>query len=147
MSVYAVGQEMLKFSKMVGKCNQALSFIKIPHEIKDSPDAKPLVVSNGEIKFENVSFHYENNNSLFENLNITINPGEKVGLVGYSGGGKSTFIKLILRLIDVQSGSISIDGQDIKQVKKSTLRKQVGTIRKNLTCSTAPSWKISASPE
>jgi ATP-binding cassette subfamily B protein len=128
MSVYAVGQEMLKFSKVVGKCNQALSFIRLPHEIKDSPDARPLVVTKGEIKFENVGFHYENNNTLFENLNVTINPGEKVGLVGYSGSGKSTFIKLILRLIQVQSGSISIDGQDIKQVKKSTLRKQVGTI-------------------
>lgn len=128
MSVWSIGQEMLKFSKQVGKCNQALSFIQVPHEITDAPDAKPLQVTQGEIKFDQVSFQYENSNPLFENLNVTINPGEKVGLVGYSGGGKSTFIKLILRLIDVQTGSISIDGQDVKKVKKSSLRKQIGTI-------------------
>lgn len=126
--VFNIGQEMLKFSKYVGKCNQALSFIKIPHEITDIPNAKNLEVSDGEISFNQVSFHYDNAPPLFDNLSITIKSGEKVGLVGYSGGGKSTFIKLILRLIDVQSGSITIDGQDIKTIKNNSLRKQIGTI-------------------
>lgn len=127
-SVFDMGKEMLKFSRVLGKCNQALSFIRAPHEITDVPDAKPLIVSAGEITFNQVSFQYENSTPLFENLNITIKPGTKVGLVGYSGGGKSTFIKLILRLLDVQSGSIGIDGQEVKNVTKNSLRRQVGTI-------------------
>ena len=129
MSVYEVGQQMLKFSKVIGICNEALSFIRIPHEIIDAPNALPITINNGEIRFNNVTFKHENtNNALFGNLNIVINPGEKVGLVGYSGGGKSTFIKLILRLLDVQSGSIQIDNQDVKQVTKHSLRKQIATI-------------------
>ncbi|MCL5260259.1 MAG: ABC transporter ATP-binding protein/permease [Gammaproteobacteria bacterium] len=123
-----LGQSMLQFFRIVGTCNQALSFIRIAHEIVDAPDAVPLRVTKGEIKLQNVAFHYENSKPLFENLNITIHPGEKIGLVGYSGGGKSTFIKLILRLIDAQSGSILIDGQDIKKVTQDSIRKQIGTI-------------------
>lgn len=127
-SVYDIGQQMLKFSKFVGICNQALSFIKVPHSINDNSDAKPLLVKNGEIKFENVRFQYENSNLLFDNLNVTIRPGERVGLVGYSGGGKSSFIKLILRLVDVDAGNIMIDGMDIKNVKQNSLREQIATI-------------------
>jgi len=126
--VYSVGQELQKFAKTIGTCNQALSFIKIPHEITDTENAKPLNVSRGQIKFEKVNFQYESSNPIFNDLNITLNPGEKVGLVGFSGGGKSTFIKLILRLIDTKSGSVLIDGQDIKLVTKESLRKQIGTI-------------------
>jgi ATP-binding cassette subfamily B protein len=128
MNIESVGQNMLEFSKIIGRANQALSFIRIPHEITDSSDASALHIKNGEIKFENVSFHYENNKPLFNDLNITINPGEKVGLVGYSGGGKSTFIKLILRLCDTQSGEILIDNQEIKHATKDSLRKQIATI-------------------
>lgn len=127
-SIFDIGQQMLKFSKVVGICNQSLSFIRVPHEIIDAPDATPLKIMKGEIKFQDVSFQYPNNLPLFNKLNITIRPGEKVGLVGYSGGGKSTFIKLILRLIDTQSGSIFIDDQDIKKITNNSLRKQVGTI-------------------
>jgi ATP-binding cassette, subfamily B, bacterial len=127
-SVQEMGRQMQRFSKVVGTCNQALSIIRIPHEITDALDAKPLHVHKGEIKFNNVLFHYENNKPLFDNLNVTIKPGEKVGLVGFSGGGKSTFIKLILRLIDIQKGSILIDDQDVKNVTISSLRKQIGTI-------------------
>ena len=128
MSVYDVGQQMLKFSVIVGICNQALSFIRVPHEITDAPGAMPIKIKKGEIEFQNVLFKYNNSHSLFEDLTITIHSGERVGLVGYSGGGKSTFIKLILRLIDTQSGNILIDGQDIKKITKDSLRKQLGTI-------------------
>ena len=128
MSVYNMGQQLQRFSKVLGWCNEELSFIRIPHEIVDAPDAQAIHITKGEIQFENVSFSYENNSPLFTELNVTINPGEKVGLVGYSGGGKSSFIKLILRLADVKAGKVMIDGQDIKMVTKSSLRKQVGTI-------------------
>lgn len=123
-----IGKQMQRFSKVVGACNQALSVIKIPHEITDAPNAKILNVTQGEIRFEKVLFHYENNKPLFKNLNVAIKSGEKVGLVGFSGGGKSSFIKLILRLLDIQDGSILIDGQNIKGVTISSLRKQIGTI-------------------
>ena len=126
--VHDVGKQMQRFAKVVGTCNQALSFIQLPHEIIDVSDAKPLVISRGEIEFKQVHFQYDNNKSLFNNLSVTLNPGEKVGLVGYSGGGKSTFIKLILRLMDAQSGTILIDKQDIKLVQKQSLRKLVATI-------------------
>lgn len=123
-----IGKQMQRFSKVVGACNQALSVIKIPHEIIDASNAKILNVTQGEIKFKKVLFHYENNKPLFENLNVAVKPGEKVGLVGFSGGGKSSFIKLILRLLDIQDGSILIDGKNIKDVTISSLRKQIGTI-------------------
>jgi ATP-binding cassette subfamily B protein len=127
-AVYGVGQQMQRFAKAVGMCNQALSFVRVPHEITNTPDAPPLHITQGEIRFKDVYFKYKESAPLFTNLNITIHPGEKVGLIGYSGGGKSTFIKLILRLIDAQSGSILIDNQNIKQVTKDSLRKKIGTI-------------------
>lgn len=126
--VHDMGKQMQRYSKVVGTCNQALSMIRQPHEIVDKPDAKALEIHRGEIKFEQVSFHYQNRPPLFRNMTITIHPGEKVGLVGYSGGGKSTFIKLILRLLDIQQGHISIDSQDITCVTQGSLRSQIGTI-------------------
>lgn len=126
--VFRVGNDLQKYSKLIGTCNQALSFVRLPHEIKDIPGATEIKVMTGEIKFENVKFQYTNNQSLFNNLNVTIYPGQNVGLVGYSGGGKSTFIKLILRLIEPQSGQILIDAQDIQKVALRSLRKQIATI-------------------
>jgi len=126
--VWNIGPQIIKFSKVIGICNQALNFIRVPHEIKDSYTALPIVINRGEIKFEDVTFKYENGKYLFNTLNVTIKPGEKVGLVGSSGVGKSTFVKLILRLMDPQQGRILIDGQDIRKVTKASLRKQLGMI-------------------
>lgn len=128
MAVQNLGQQMQRFFKIVGTCNEALTFIRVPHEITDAPNARPLRIQKGEIKFKDVTFQYEGNAPLFNHLSITLRPGEKVGLVGYSGGGKSTFIKLILRLIDTPSGQILIDDQDIKTVTQSSLRTQIGTL-------------------
>lgn len=126
--VHDMGKQMQRYSKVVGTCNQALSMILKPHEIVDKPDAKALDIKRGEIRFEHVSFHYENRPPLFQNMTVTIHPGEKVGLVGYSGGGKSTFIKLILRLLDIQKGTIFIDSQNVAEVTQGSLRAQIGTI-------------------
>jgi ATP-binding cassette subfamily B protein len=126
--IHDMGKQMQRYSKVIGTCNQALSIIKQPHEIIDLPNAQPLQMTQGRLSFNEVSFHYEHNQPLFKKLSITINPGEKVGLVGYSGGGKSTFIKLILRLMEIQSGKILIDDQNIKNVTQSSLRRQIGTI-------------------
>jgi len=127
-SIANIGMQMQAFSKSAGICNQALSVIQKKHEVIDAPSAKILSISKGEIQFDRVSFNYENNNPLFTDLNVTIKPGQKVGLVGFSGGGKSSFIKLILRLMDIQSGKILIDDQDIKSVTQGSLRSQIGTI-------------------
>lgn len=126
--VHDMGKQMQRYSKVVGTCNQALSIIRQPHEIDDLPDATALNIHQGEIRFQEVSFHYENRVNLFKSMSVTIKPGEKVGLVGYSGGGKSTFIKLILRLLDIQEGQIFIDNQDIKKASQASLRAQIATI-------------------
>ncbi|CDZ76462.1 Putative multidrug export ATP-binding/permease protein [Legionella massiliensis] len=126
--VHDMGKQMQRYSKVVGTCNQALSLIRQSHEVKDQPDATLLKIHKGEIRFQEVSFHYENRAELFKNLTVSLRPGEKVGLVGYSGGGKSTFIKLILRLLDIQLGTIFIDNQDIKKVTQGSLRSQIATI-------------------
>lgn len=127
-SIHNVGHQMQQFFKVVGICNAALSVIREPHGIVDVPHALPLNVTAGEICFKQVDFQYENNHPVFTDLTVTINPGEKVGLVGYSGGGKSTFIKLILRLFDTKKGQIWIDDQNIQLVTQGSLRQQIGTI-------------------
>jgi ATP-binding cassette subfamily B protein len=127
-AVWELGERMLELSRSVGACQQALTFIMEPHEIVDAPDAKPLVVNQGGIVFDHVSHAYPGSKVIFNELSVTIQPGEKVGLVGYSGGGKSTFMRLILRLMDIKSGQILIDGQDISKVTHESLAKSIGTI-------------------
>ncbi len=127
-AVWDIGKQMLELAKATGACQQALSFIMEPHEIVDAPEAKPLVITEGKIVFDHVSYAYPDSPVMFNDLSITIYPGEKVGLVGYSGGGKSTFMRLILRLMNIKSGVILIDGQDISKVTKESLRKNIGTI-------------------
>lgn len=123
-----MGQQIVRLSKVIGICNHTINSINIPCEIIDIPNSSSLIVKDGTIEFKNVSFQYEHNKPIFNNLNIKINAGEKIGLVGYSGSGKSTFIKLILRLIEPQTGELLIDSQDIKKVTQDSLRQQIGTI-------------------
>lgn len=117
----------------IGICKQALSIIQNEHDIVDAPDAEPLKVSRGEITFENVTFHYRPEHNIFQDKNITIHAGEKVGLVGLSGSGKSTFVHLILRYFDVENGRILIDGQDIGAVTQDSLRRQIAFIPQDTT--------------
>lgn len=128
MRIFNVGEEMLRFSKEAGNCRQALNIIVEPHEIQDKPNAAELQVNAGKIVFDNVQFQYEGTEPLFENKTVTIEPGQKIGLVGHSGSGKSTFVNLILRLFEVTQGSILIDGFDIKTVTQESLRKNIGMI-------------------
>lgn len=114
--------------KEVGIAKQALSIINIPHEIVDVHNAKQLCVTKGNITFDNVTFHYESNNNLFENKHVEILAGTKVGLVGFSGSGKTTFVNLILRFFDIESGRILIDGQDIAKVTQDSLHENIAMI-------------------
>jgi len=102
---------------------------KVNVTISDKPDAAPLLLSKGgEIKFENVSFGYRPDRPILQNLNLTIPAGQKVAIVGPSGCGKSTILRLLFRFYDVQSGRITIDGQDIRDVSVESLRKAIGVV-------------------
>jgi len=100
----------------------------LPHEIKDVPLAKELITNNGEIKFENLCFNFNQTRQVLKDINLTIKPGEKVALVGPSGAGKTTFVRLILRLYSASSGKILIDGQDIAEVTQESLRKNISMV-------------------
>ncbi len=112
----------------VGICNQALTLISSPIGIIDAKNAEELKVNKGEIEFKNVSFKYLKNDKLFDNLSIKIASGSKIGLVGYSGSGKSTFISLIVRAFDIYSGDILIDNKNIKLVTQDSLRRSISYI-------------------
>jgi ATP-binding cassette subfamily B protein len=112
----------------MGSIVQGLKIIQSPIEIQDRPGAKELVVTRGEIVFDNVQFQYHDAESLFEHESVVIKPGQKVGLVGYSGSGKSTFVNLILRLFDLTEGKILIDGQDICEVTQDSLHEAIAMI-------------------
>ncbi len=104
-----------------------------PVEIEDAPDAAPLKVENGGIQLENVCFEYpDDHNQVLHNVDLTIRPGEKLALVGPSGGGKTTLCNLIPRFYDVTGGRISIDGQDVRKVTLSSLRGAIGVVQQDV---------------
>jgi len=123
-----IAKDMRDFWEKMGNIVQGLAIIQSPIEIKDIPHAQDLVVTKGEIIFDNVQFQYHDAESLFEHESVVIQSGQKVGLVGYSGSGKSTFVNLILRLFDVTEGKITIDGQDIREVTQDSLHEAITMI-------------------
>jgi ATP-binding cassette, subfamily B, bacterial len=126
--VWVTGVEIPNFFREWGICRQALSLIQTDHEIVNKNNKKILKVGKGSIRFDNVYFHYKNSPAIFEDKTLEIPAGQKVGLVGYSGSGKSTFVNLILRLYDIQSGKILIDNQDISEVTQESLRTAIAMI-------------------
>jgi len=112
----------------IGAVQEGLETIARPQELTDRPDAVPLAVTRGEIRFDHVGFHYGRKGGIIDDLSLVIRPGEKVGLVGRSGAGKSTLINLLLRFYDVESGRILVDGQDIAGVTQDSLRRQIGLV-------------------
>jgi ATP-binding cassette, subfamily B, bacterial len=125
--MWAVGGALPVFFQAFGIAKQAYSVMLDPQDMGDKPDAKELKIKKGEIVFDNVSFHY-GEKKLFSNKHAHILGGEKVGLVGFTGAGKSTFISLILRFFPLQSGRILIDGQEIADVTLESLRRQIALI-------------------
>jgi ATP-binding cassette subfamily B multidrug efflux pump len=120
--------EMTSLYEQIGTAQDGVNTLSIAHQITDAAEAKPLVVTAGDIKFEQVSFAYGLENNVLQTLSLKIKPGEKVGLVGRSGAGKSTIVNLLLRFYDVEQGRVLIDGQDIKQVTQNSLRSQIGMV-------------------
>lgn len=125
--LWVAGDLLPQFFKSFGIASQALAVMHDPQDVVDPVGVPLLEVKKGEIIFEKVSFQY-GEKKLFENKDVHIKGGEKIGLVGYSGAGKSTFVNLILRFYPIMSGKILIDGQDIAQVTLDSLRKQVALI-------------------
>ncbi len=126
--LWSLSEDLLKFYELIGNINQGLKIALSPIELKDKPHAPDLKFTKGEIVFDAVKFHYPETESLFNNKSVIIKAGEKVGLVGYSGSGKSTFVNLILRLYDVTGGNIFIDKQNIKDVNQHSLRQNIAII-------------------
>ena len=111
-----------------GTAQNSAELIGRPLGLVDVPDAKPLAVTAGNIHFDNISFHYGKDNGVIDNLELDIRAGERVGLIGRSGAGKSTLVSLLLRFYDLESGRITIDGQDISQVTQASLRANIGVV-------------------
>jgi ATP-binding cassette subfamily B protein len=123
--VWDLARDFSQFAKHLGRITQSLSMLYESSEIIDSSDANSLVITGGTIKFEDVDFYFRGEAPLFQHKTVTIPAGQKVGLVGSSGSGKTTFVNLILRLYDVKSGKILIDDQDIRSVTLQSLRDSI----------------------
>ena len=120
--------EMAALFEHIGTVQDGINTLARPHAVVDAPDAKPLVVTQGDIRFERVTFAYGGKNQVIDDLTLHIRPGEKIGLVGRSGAGKSTIVNLLLRFYDVEAGRILIDGQDIAHATQESLRAQIGMV-------------------
>ncbi|WP_371229932.1 ABC transporter ATP-binding protein [Pseudomonas sp. QE6] len=112
----------------VGQVQDGMQTIALPRQVVDKPEARPLTVNRGEVRFEQVSFSYGKGGGLIDGLDLVVRPGEKIGLVGPSGAGKSTLVNLLLRLYDLEGGRILIDDQDIAGVTQESLRAQIGMV-------------------
>lgn len=120
--------ESARLFENIGTVSDGMATLSKPHTILDKPQALPLKVTRGEIKFDHVDFSYEAGKPLLNGFNLNIKPGEKVGLIGRSGAGKSTIVNLLLRFYEPQSGTISIDGQNVDSVTQESLRAQIGLV-------------------
>ena len=120
--------ESARLFENIGTVSDGMATLSKPQTILDKPDAPPLKVVRGEIKFDKVDFSYEAGKPLLQDFNLTIRPGEKVGLIGRSGAGKSTIVNLLLRFYEPQNGTISIDGQNVGDVTQESLRAQIGLV-------------------
>ena len=120
--------EMASLFEHIGTVQDGINTLSRPHAVVDRADAKPLQVSRGDVRFEKVTFAYGGTKRVIEELSLHIRPGEKVGLVGRSGAGKSTVVNLLLRLYDVEKGQVLIDGHDIAHATQESLRAQVGMV-------------------
>jgi ATP-binding cassette, subfamily B, bacterial len=123
-----LSRRFLEFFEYVGNVANGVHIIIKPHEIIDHPQAVAATIDRGRIEFQNVTFGYTPERPIFRDLSVTIPAGQRVGLVGFSGSGKSTFVSLILRLYDVHSGRILIDGMDIRSMTQESLHRQLSLI-------------------
>ncbi len=115
------------------RLSEALATLLVPHELRDHPEASRLVRGGASVRFERVSFGYPTGRAVFKGLDLAFKPGERVGLVGPSGGGKSSMLALMQRFYDLQGGRITIDGQDIARVTQESLRSAIAVVPQDLS--------------
>jgi ATP-binding cassette, subfamily B, bacterial len=124
---------LVDVTQHVARLTEAIATLLLPHELRDHPEAEPLVKSGAAIAFNNISFHYPGGVQVFDKFSLRIQPGQRVGLVGQSGGGKSSLFVLLQRFYDVQHGSIAIDGQDISRVTQQSLREAISVVPQDIS--------------
>jgi ATP-binding cassette subfamily B protein len=124
---------LVDVTQHIARLSEALATLLVPHELRDHPKAEPLIKQGARVEFENVTFRYPNGSSVFANLRLTVEPGQRVGLVGQSGGGKSTLFALLQRFYDLQEGQIRIGGQDISKVTQESLREAIAVVPQDIS--------------
>jgi ATP-binding cassette subfamily B protein len=115
------------------KLDEAVQVLGLPHEMQDAPDAKPLQLTGGSIQFRDVSFSYPSGQSVLDRFVLDVPAGQKIGLVGRSGAGKSTIIALLQRLYDPTTGEVCIDGQNIAHVSQESLRSSIAVVQQDIS--------------
>jgi len=124
---------LVDVTQHVARLTEALATLLQPHELNDHPEAEPLVKSGAAIAFNNISFGYPGGSQVFDRFSLRIQPGQRVGLVGQSGGGKSSLFTLLQRFYDAQDGSITVDGQDIAKVTQLSLREAISVVPQDIS--------------
>lgn len=124
---------LVDITQHVARLSEAIATLLVPHELRDDPHAEPLVRRGASAKFEHVNFTYPDGQRIFQDFSLSILPGERVGLVGHSGGGKSTMFALLQRFYDVQDGQILLDGQNIARVTQESLRAAIGIVPQDIS--------------
>jgi ATP-binding cassette, subfamily B, bacterial len=117
----------------VARLTEAIATLLLPHELLDHPQAEPLIKSGAAIAFNNIMFRYPGGLTVFDKFSLRIQPGQRVGLVGQSGGGKSSLFVLLQRFYDVQHGNIAVDGQDIARVTQQSLREAISVVPQDIS--------------
>jgi ATP-binding cassette subfamily B protein len=131
--IWFVSYQLMIFARELGTVSDSLKLVQKGHDLLDAKNASSIQITHGQIHFEDVTFSYRRNQPVFKKLNVTIESGQKIGLVGFSGSGKSTFVNLILRFYDINRGKIFIDQQNIADVTQHSLRSQIAMIPQDPT--------------
>jgi len=124
---------LVDVTQHLARLSEALATLLQPHDLPDHPEAAPLLRAGASVEIRNVGFRYPGGSSVFENLNLRLMPGQRIGLVGQSGGGKSTLFGLLQRFYDVEHGGIFIDGQDIRHVTQESLRAVIAVVPQDVS--------------
>ena len=124
---------LVDVTQHMARLSEALATLLVPHELRDHPEAAPLVRRGASVAFDDVSFRYPDGRKVFTHFSLRLAPGQRVGLVGRSGGGKSTLLALLQRFYDVQDGRILIDGQDICRVTQYSMREAISVVPQDIS--------------
>jgi ATP-binding cassette subfamily B protein len=124
---------LVDVTQHVARLTEAIATLLLPHELRDHPEAETLVKSGAAIAFNNISFQYPGGLKVFDRFGLRLQPGQRVGLVGQSGGGKSSLFVLLQRFYDVDQGDITIDGQDISRVTQQSLRESISVVPQDIS--------------